>query len=170
MANDTACASNLEEWLVDTFGAVADIPADNVVVFEGLRSYQGDLGAKIDEIRGNRTPWLAISWESMRPKSNRAVDSFDWECNFIVLIAVQNPRPGAARIGDVNDPAQAADAIGTNRLRELIVAAIRGDQYPGEASDFLRCDLIQPGPQAHIFGPKGVSVVQCEFTAHLSEV
>jgi len=155
MAYDGSLASNAEAWLVSTIGALSEIPAANVVPFEGIHSFTGGMQI-IDQLRGERTPWVAVMLQGFDPRLTTEGDQ-DYALVFVLWLAVQNARDaGGARVGETGTPV----TPGTNLLTELIVNALDNASILPASSSVLAADHVQVQPGTTLSFKKGVSIVE----------
>ena len=157
MAHDGSLASNAEAWLITTIGGITEIPAANVVPFEGLIAHD-HVGQILEQLRGKRSPWVTVMFQGFDPRETTEGNQ-DYALMFAVWVTVQNEREGAARIGEAGTPVKA----GTNLLTERIIAAL-DNATPPTAGTVLAGDQVQVQPGKTLAFTKGVSTVEIAVT------
>jgi hypothetical protein len=122
---DNSVATQMEDWIVTQIRALK-IGDDAVFDAEDVQPWEGGLAPNINQITAELFTGRRDLAARVFYHSDRTVDLEAGEIKvipqYIVVIGMRNRRPQAARRGD-------DQAIGTNLLRDLLIAALH-DKRP----------------------------------------
>lgn len=164
MANvyDKSLVSQIENWIVETVGALSQIQSSEVIPFPGFQQWEAALGTRVKEIMElGRFPAVIESWIGMQWRVIPDEQQADMEHRFIVaIVQLHEGGTAAERIGE------SATVLGTHGLMEVVRLALH-DKQPNLVSEItdsnIATDQTKVVAMRPVATPKGQSIVELEL-------
>ncbi len=132
--NDGSLAAQVEAWMVSTI--VAADAGKKLAEVGHLQGAISDVAqGQADELFRDRTPVVKVACVG-GPAQTLSAESNQLASEYLVLVGVENKRPGAAaRVGD-------AESVGVHWCRSLIRSALHG-QDPDLSDDYYAAEVCE---------------------------